>query len=272
MKKNNRKEFNLYTRGQRFAARGLLIVGMCVSCSLEGALAKRQGFVALAQTAFVGILLSTPVVPLDVIGHKQEEQSLPSLPLDTCPYYDISDQTSQAPLLRSLKLKIENLLKHALVDAEIEGLNLSQSVIADDEQCNLDLGCELFQSYMKSGLMLTLISCKLPKWWDKQDIVDWVINYLVDHAIPLHYFDIMFGGDKVTYLNSNIGKIESLQKLTVTRCNLKALPPSLGNLPNLRTLRLTGTSITWCDLPKALKENKSLDIVGIDEIVCLDEE
>ena len=55
MKNNNRKRLNLYTQVQRFAARVLLIVWLCVSCSLECVLAT-QGVRGLFETAVVGIL------------------------------------------------------------------------------------------------------------------------------------------------------------------------------------------------------------------------
>ena len=56
MKNNHSKKFNLYTQGQPWAVRALLIVGL-VSVSLEGPLAKGQGIIGLAKQAFVGGLL-----------------------------------------------------------------------------------------------------------------------------------------------------------------------------------------------------------------------
>ena len=87
MKKYNSK-INFYTPGQRFAARVLFIVWLCVSYSLEGALAvRRDGTKVSANTVALGsfgrlaniasgaaiwALLSVPVSSLDLLEYPGE--------------------------------------------------------------------------------------------------------------------------------------------------------------------------------------------------------
>ena len=60
MKNNHSKEFNLYTQGQRWAVRGLLMVGTLVSWIPQNTLAAFPGPGKMAQCAVAVALLLVP--------------------------------------------------------------------------------------------------------------------------------------------------------------------------------------------------------------------
>ena len=157
MKNNNRKKLNLYTQGQRFAVRVLLIVWLCVSYSLEGALAvRRDGTKVSANTVALGsfgrlaniasgaaiwALLSVPVSSLDLLEYPGEclagdEQLCPytegprSLQSEGCtPSFFTHSSWSEASNLNNLWEKLK----------DFEGCN----IVVDLEKCGLFQTSEL---------------------------------------------------------------------------------------------------------------------------------
>ena len=154
MNNNNSKKFNLYTQGQRWAVRVLLMVGMCFSTNLAHALTKGQGVLRLLETAVVGILALGGQLPGgSALGPLDECPS----GLESCPDLEVDATTigssRKLNILGDLRTKRNRRTTRNNVIKAMKDASSTECKTTREKLCTMKEDVEK------------------PDWWDQQYII-----------------------------------------------------------------------------------------------------
>ena len=187
MKKYNRK-INLYIQGQRWAARVLLIVWLCVHCCLEGALAGSE-----CQIAQSGSVSSTGLLEgLRSNEHSVRQEALENFKklarIDPAPLAQLHKLVHFQEYYATRKAAVEALgilLEHCKVTG-LESVEILLKVLEYDPEINVR---EAAGSVLKQIRVLVPAAFKVLK--EATDKIDWDVRTVAKEVLKEVTVDVV---------------------------------------------------------------------------------